>query len=223
MFVLWGCEEENDYVTSNNYGETVTDIDGNEYLTVVIFNQTWIAENLKTTKLNDGSPIIKSSVSDTLADNTLPHYSIYDNETDNKNHYGVLYNWYAINTQKLCPTGWKVPSEEDWEMLTDSLGGTSIAGGKLKQNGTAYWKSANVNATNSYNFNALPGGYRNLKGTFKHLGERGFWWSSTSRDSVSSWYQALYYYSGQIYNNNFSNNMGFSVRCVKTEKTKIGH
>lgn len=215
---LYSCEAENEFVTPNNFEQTVKDIDGNEYSTISIYNQVWFAENLKTTRLNDSTPISELNTLPDLTKTEEPYFCLYNNDNVNKTHYGYLYNWYAVNTNKLCPKGWHVPSEDDWKELTDSLGGTTVAGGKLKQRGTDFWKDANTDATNSYSFSALPGGYRNLSGTYKYLGERGFWWSSTANDSISSWYHSIYYYSGQIYNNNFANNMGFSVRCIKDQE-----
>jgi uncharacterized protein (TIGR02145 family) len=118
-------------VSAQNPG-TVGDIDGNEYPTVTIGSQEWTAENLKTTRLNDGSPIPMIPSGEKWAGTSTPAYTWYDNNEDYKNSYGALYNWYAVGSDKLCPTGWHVPGEADWSELTAFLGGKSLAGGKMK-------------------------------------------------------------------------------------------
>lgn len=171
--------------TSISY-ETVTDIDGNTYKTLQIISkgehkgsQTWMAENLKTTKFNDGSAIPLEIGSWT--DLSTPAYCWYNN-TDNT--YGALYNWYAVNTEILCPVGWHVPTHEEWEILFSYFGGYTEAGGKLKESGTSHWKSPNT-GTNESGFTALPGGVRDDShefdglGIFRDIGLRGSYTSST--------------------------------------------
>lgn len=139
------------------YG-TVSDWDGNSYKTVQIGKQTWMAENLKTKTLNDGTPISLLTEIYNLEEKTLPYYCWYENNIGNKTLYGALYNWPAVATDKLCPTGWHVPSQYEWEILRDTLGGEEVAGGKLKEAGTSHWHPLIAGATNSTGFNALPGG-----------------------------------------------------------------
>jgi uncharacterized protein (TIGR02145 family) len=159
----------------------VTDVVGNVYNTVTIGSQVWMAENLKTTKYNDGTDIPLVTDGTAWAALSTPGYCWYNNDAvTNKNTYGALYNWYAVNTAKLCPTGWHVPSNEEWTVLTTHLGGESVAGGKLKETGTSHWLSPNTGATNETGFTALPGGYRDHNyNAFKYIGEYSFWWSST--------------------------------------------
>lgn len=115
----------------------LSDIDGNEYATVIIGKQEWMAENLKTTRLNDGTEIAGVKYGDEWASIHTPAYSWYGNEERNKEFYGALYNWYAVETGRLCPAGWHVPSDDEWAELTRFLGGNAIAGGKMKSTGTA--------------------------------------------------------------------------------------
>lgn len=163
------------------YG-TVSDVDGNNYNTVKIGEQIWMAENLKTTKYNDGA-LIPNPIGSWSQFESSGAYCWYDDDEDtNKNTYGALYNWPAVNTGKLCPAGWHVPSMEEWMLLASYLGGTDLAGGKLKESGTAHWESPNTGATNITGFTALPGGMIDGSGGFGEyyggIGFAGLWWSS---------------------------------------------
>ena len=158
----------------------LTDIDGNAYKAIKIGNQVWMYENLKTTKLNDGTAIPLVTTSAAWGNLTTPGYCWYNNdEASNKNVYGALYNWYTINTGKLCPAGWHVPTVAEWTTLTTFLGGESVAGGKLKETGIAHWKSPNTGASNETGFTALPGGFRDFDGVFAQIYNSGCWWSAT--------------------------------------------
>ncbi|MBA7527477.1 hypothetical protein ES705_19653 [subsurface metagenome] len=175
-----------------------------------------MAENLKTTKYNDGTaiPLVTNS---TEWDNlTTPGYCWYNNdEASYKNTYGALYNWYTVNTGKLCPTGWHVPTDSEWTILTDYLGGYSVAGGKLKETGTTHWNSPNTGATNESGFTALPGGYRTNSGAFNNVGSNGNWWSSTESSSTYAWHRSMNYSSSNVYRDYSGKSYGFSVRCVR--------
>ncbi|MBK9327803.1 MAG: fibrobacter succinogenes major paralogous domain-containing protein [Sphingobacteriales bacterium] len=137
---------------------TVTDIDGNVYNVVKIGNQCWMKENLKTTRYNDGSAIPTGLSNTAWEATTNGAYAIYDNNAANNTTYGKLYNWYAVNTGKLAPAGWHVPTDAEWTTLTTYLGGVRVAGGPMKA--TTLWASPNVGATNSSGFTGLPAGYR---------------------------------------------------------------
>jgi uncharacterized protein (TIGR02145 family) len=195
--------------------QTVSDIDGNVYKTITIETQIWMTENLKTTKYNDGTsiPFVTGS---TWASLTTPGYCWYNHDTVNyKNIFGALYNWHAVNTGKLCPTGWHVPDNEEWKSLETFLGGAIIAGGKLKETGTKHWLVINTGATNETGFTALPGGYRYGKGKFGSIGYFGYWWSASEAHSP---YASCYYLgneSNSLLNHlNYRRN-GYSVRCLK--------
>jgi M6 family metalloprotease-like protein/uncharacterized protein (TIGR02145 family) len=212
-----GTAYGNEIIFSTYNADAVTDIDGNYYNTVTIGSQVWLAENLKTTKLNNGLDI--QNVIDAAAWSGLstPAYRWYDNDIHNKNIYGALYNWYTVNTNNLCPSGWHVPSEADWTILIDYLGGQYIAGGKLKEAGTTHWQSPNVGATNESGFTALPGGTCLEDGAFINIGTSGYWWSSTEdRPGVSVGRQLNYYFDAVDFPT-FYNQDGLSVRCVKNE------
>jgi len=174
-----------------------------------------MAENLKTTKFNNGSDIPNITAESDWSSLSTPGYCWYDNDAVvNKNKYGALYNRYAVtDLRNLCPTGWHSPSENEWSKLVGFLGGQSLAGGELKETGNIHWLSPNSGATNETGFTALPGGIRGVYGTFMDVSIYGNWWNGF--DSYK-WGQGLYYYSSSIFPL-FSNddNFGYSVRCLK--------
>ena len=182
------------------------------YLTVKIDTQTWMAENLKTTKYNDGTAITQVAGSEPSTE----AYTYYDNDISNLNIYGALYNWYAVNTGKLCPTGWHVPYLAEWNTLADFLGSVFVAGGKMKEKGYNHWFTPNTGATNERGFGALPGG----KGVtnFFSKGENAYFWSSSEYESNNSWsyYTQLSYDSYLVGIGGATvKEYGFSVRCLK--------
>jgi uncharacterized protein (TIGR02145 family) len=202
---------------------SLQDIDSNYYHAIVIGSQIWMKENLKATKYNDGNNIglvTDRSIWDNL---TYGAYCWYDNYEEYYLTYGALYNWYAVNTNKLCPVGWHVPSESEWTELINYLGGESVACGKLRESGTLRWYYYNVNASNQSGFTALPGGYRssdNIYGYgngFYSMGAEGFWWSSTEYDNLYA--NALHLYDGFMGSGvdryNLQKKYGLSVRCLR--------
>jgi uncharacterized protein (TIGR02145 family) len=203
--------------------QTISDIDGNVYKTITIGNQVWMKENLKTTKYNDGKaiPLVKDDM--VWKELTTPAFCWNNNdETANKNKYGALYNWYTVNTNKLCPRGWHVPTNAEWTILTTYLGGESVAGGKLKETGTTHWESPNTGATNEKGFTALPGGSRNYAGAFNYTGSNviffrsnGCWWSSTGLSDFNAYYRRLYNSLSEVYSSLSVKQFGYSIRCMK--------
>jgi uncharacterized protein (TIGR02145 family) len=191
---------------------SVTDIDGNTYRSVRIGNQIWMAENLKSTKYYDGTNIPNVTDNVAWANLKTPGYCWYNNDINNKAIYGALYNWFTVNTGKLCPIGWHVPTDIEWTKLSDYLGGENVAGGKMKT--TSGWYN-NGNGTNSSGFSALPGGNRGNSGDFGDVGIFDVWWSSTEYSVGSAWYRYLYYGDGRVYRNDDPEDRGFSVRCVR--------
>jgi uncharacterized protein (TIGR02145 family) len=195
---------------------SVKDFEGNKYKTVIVGTQVWMAENLKATRLNDGTEINLVPENDAWVKQTTPAYSWYFNDKkENQNKFGALYNWSAINSGKLCPAGWRIPAESDWLDLAFSLNGMDRAGGKMKEIGSVNWKSPNTDATNESGFSALPGGYRSIEGVYNYAGIAGYWWSSTKGidESIIIWY--LRYKSGSLYKTMSEKYCGFSVRCLK--------
>jgi uncharacterized protein (TIGR02145 family) len=192
---------------------TEKDVDGNLYNIISIGTQLWLKENLKTTKYKDGTAI---PLETTAWGNTTPEYCWYsNNQATYGNTYGALYNWYAVNTGKLCPAGWHVPSEAEWTTLITFLGGEDIVGGKLKEAGTTHWNSPNAGATNEFRFTALPGGDRNFDGQFDGVGNYAVWWSSTVYDNNKAWDPLIFTGSSLISRGTEDKRLGMSVRCIK--------
>jgi uncharacterized protein (TIGR02145 family) len=207
--------------------EPVTDYDGNKYRTIRIGFQIWFDENLKVTHYNDGSSIPNELDNTAWAALTTPAYCWYNNdETTYKNTYGAYYNWYAASTVNLCPTGWHVPSDEDWHTLVLLLDAnallsnpeSSLAGCRLKEIGTAHWNSPNEeNSTNDTGFTALPGGTRgyNGDGVFQYIGYIGSWWSATENDATSALSRGMHWNNRFVYRYPQGKSRGYSVRCLK--------
>src|SRR5690554_5326414 len=211
-------------------GSTFTDPrDGKVYQTVVIGNQVWMAENLAYL------PSV-NMVADGSEDAAGSYYYVYGYDgtnvadakaTDNYATYGVLYNWTAAmdgeassttnpsGIQGVCPAGWHLPSDAEWTELTDYLGGTSVAGGKLKETGTTHWASPNTGATNETGFTALPGGYRYGNGNFDYIGDNGNWWSATEDSTDTAWYRYMGFSYSDVYRLDYYKELGFSVRCLR--------
>jgi len=192
-----------------------TDADNNHYSVVQIGTQTWMAENLATTKYSNGDSIPNVTDNTQWSNLTTGAYCDYNNTPSNSTIYGKLYNWYAVNTGNLCPAGWHVPTDAEWTTLTTYLGGESVAGGKLKEAGYTHWQSPNTGATNETGFTALPGGNRDLNGTFYFIGGYGYWWSSTENGTYNAWYRNMDYISSNVNRAVDYKPNGFSVRCLR--------
>jgi uncharacterized protein (TIGR02145 family) len=193
------------------------DADNNNYAIVTIGTQVWMFENLKTTKFNDGTFIPEVTAPSAWAELTTPGYCWYNNDISNKHAYGALYNGFAVNTAKLAPVGWHVPSDAEWKTLTEYLGGMDIAGGKLKDAGPIEWLSPNGGATNETGFTALPGGQREIEdGMFYDIGMAGAWWSATANDyPFIGWMRGVNYLDGALDRDDEYGAAGFSVRCLR--------
>lgn len=195
------------------YGSMI-DAEGNIYKTVTIDKQTWMAENLRVTKYLDGNSI--PVITDALAWSSTTSGAVcnYNNDEKNVVTYGRLYNWYAIETDKLCPTGWHIPTDVEWTTLIDFLGGESVASAKLRETGVSHWNSPNAGATNESGFTGLPAGSRDDAGKFYAMNENGNWWSNTlSTNNVSYWY--MNNLNNSIHTAPVNKMSGFSIRCVK--------
>ena len=213
---------ENDTIYGNvisfsteNFG-AVTDIEGNEYKTITAGNRTWMAENLRTTRYADSTLIPNIKDAAKWASLTSPGYCWFKNsEAAFKTMYGAIYNWYTVNTGKLCPEGWHVPTDDDWKGLSAALGGDLVAGGKLKQTGDSYWQTPNTGASNEYLFTALPGGLRYLDGEFRDFGFGGYWWTSTEFSPERAIFRFAFYQDANLFRFDNDKKNGFYVRCVK--------
>ena len=196
---------------------TVTDIDGNVYKTVKIGDQWWMAENLRVTHYSNGDSIPMVTSDSAWASLSTGARCTYDNDESNANIYGYLYNWYAVNDDRtIAPVGWHVSTDEEWQILVNCLGGSSVAGGKLKETGTAHWGSPNTGAANESGFSALPGGMRLCSdGIFYFLSNCASFWSSTGYLSDYAWGHGLYWNNSGVNRGNDYKETGMSVRCVK--------
>jgi uncharacterized protein (TIGR02145 family) len=204
-------------IVLNESGPQLTDIDGNVYKTVYIGNQLWMAENLKTRHYRDQTPVPSAPLTSQewlgLTSGALCYYD--NDEVNNKNIYGPLYNWYAVTDERtLCPSGWHIPSNDEYTELRDYLGGLSIAGAKMKETESGLWEFPNTGADNSSGFTALPGGDRD-DGNFGSIHNGTGWWSSTEVDSKNAWSHYLYYSSTSFFPSPDDKVSGCSVRCIK--------
>jgi uncharacterized protein (TIGR02145 family) len=177
------CGATNVHNPNLNYG-SMTDQEGNVYKTIVIGDQEWMAENLKTSIYRNGDTIAKNLTSGEWHNTIYTQigaWAFYNNDSQYECPYGKLYNWYAVaDPRHVCPTGWHEPTDTEWTILTNYLvGGQVAAGGKLKTTGTQYWIEPNQDAINESGFSGLPGGYRYYGGDFLKVGNSGYWWSSS--------------------------------------------
>lgn len=218
------------FTTSNNTeNNTVTDIDGNVYHTVTIGTQVWLVENLKTTKYNDGTSV--PNITDNIAWSNLktPAFCWYDNNVSYKNPYGALYNWYTVNTGKLAPKGWHIPTNSEWTTLTNYLENNSYgfqSSGNWIAKSLASTSGWNLNSevgsvgndqksNNRSGFSGLPGSFRGGNGAFGDNGANVGWWSLTEKESSIGYVEFLSYTSFSLYRSSESKTNGVSVRCIK--------
>jgi uncharacterized protein (TIGR02145 family) len=205
---------------SPTMGPAVTDIDGNVYNTVIIGAQTWMKENLKTTKYRNGDAIGTTNPATLdISSEAMPKFQwAYDGNESNATVYGRLYTWYAVtDSRNVCPTGWHVPTVVEWRNLINFLGGEVAAHGILKEAGVAHWKSPNTDATDERGFTALPGGSHWPTGEFVDMGMYVHYWTATEANATEANRVLLNYkYLGA--NTVFSSadkKIGWSERCVK--------
>lgn len=197
-------------------GNIVKDYEGNEYNTVWIGGKLWMSENLKTTKFNDGTEIPNVIEGDDWIELTSPAYCWYNNSKAGYGEdYGGLYNWFAVNSGKLCPNGWHVPTDEEWDELTEYLGGATGAGGKLKSK--SLWNDPNTDATNEVGFSALPNGARRetANGIFFRVQQYSYNWSSTEDNETHAWQRHMYFKHADVSRGRSDKKYGFGVRCVR--------
>lgn len=198
------------------HSQTMKDADGNIYMSVNIGKQIWMSENLKTTRYNDGKPIQLVADDNAWKGLKTAAYCWYKDDIKNKDVFGALYNWYAVNSKKLCPVGWHVPTDGEWEAMIESIGGLSTAGDKLKEKGTTHWENYLSQATNDYDFTALPGGMRYFTGDFPIFGNSyAIWWTSTEFSEYQAVCRGLHDSSSMAFKASDNKRSGFSVRCIK--------
>lgn len=201
---------------TDHHMDRIRDADGNNYNIITIGNQQWLKENLKVTRFRNGDPVVFPGNDPDWMKTTMGAGCYHNNDPKAGKIYGVLYNWSAANdTRGICPEGWHIPSDEEWQQLADFLGGDKIAGNKIKESGSAHWAVPNEGATNESGFTALPGGGRDELGKFIIDQYGGFWWSSTEDGDTDVWVRSTFYGYGSILRDSYPKNCGFSVRCLR--------
>jgi uncharacterized protein (TIGR02145 family) len=241
IFCVFSINCEKSGTDKNTAPNTVTDADGNSYNTVTIGSKIWMKENLKTTKYSDGKPI--SSITDSAAwkTSTSGAYTWYKNDvTAFGNPYGALYNWYAVNTGKLCPAGWHAPSDEEWTSLENYLitsgynydgttNGDRETNNKIAKSlaDITGWKDSPQEGMpgntdypakrNATGFKAMPGGYRDFYGSFNWATYDGVWWSSSEivPGATTVWVRQINFTYKNVLRPHYEKYYGLSVRCVK--------
>lgn len=195
---------------------TGVDFNGYTYSSIVLGNgQEWMAENLRTTVYANGDQIPNVTDETQWQNLTTGAWVHYNNDSQYENPYGKLYNWYTVaDIRNVCPTGWHVPTDAEYTLLTNYLGGDYF-GGKMKETGTQYWASPNSFATNESGFSGLPGGFRGNYEMFYEIGAHGYWWSSTEAGTSLAWSRFLGYDFGEVYGSLNGKIGGCSVRCLK--------
>jgi uncharacterized protein (TIGR02145 family) len=201
----------------NSPGPNAVDIDGNSYNSKRIGSQIWLVQNLKTTHYNDGTAIVHAEDPGEWQTLSEPAYCWYDNDDGHKNTYGALYNWYTVSVDNLCPSGWRVPSQEDFQRLDDFLASTGNAtGDMLKEQGDGHWISPNEGATNASGLTSLPAGYRGADdGLFYGLRYTVFFWSTTPDINQDAIARTLLYDNSDFAESVYPRVLGASVRCMK--------
>jgi uncharacterized protein (TIGR02145 family) len=221
-FNLVSCDLSNQNIhEKQNNSFKVKDIDGNIYETVVIKNQIWFKENLKTTRFNNGDKIQIIIDSNRWANTNQPAYSYFNNDTLNKSIFGNLYNWYVVNDLRgVCPQGWRVPEDSDWTTLSINFGGPQNSGSELKSE-LNYWENNQKNS-NISGFSALPSGHRNENGLYERMHSYCYFWSKNEYqgDACVEGFSCAHECSLQDETSYFLQDWGFkqrgmAIRCIK--------
>jgi len=203
---------------------TITDIDGNVYHSVTIGAQCWMKENLKVKHFRNGDLINTTNDALNISSEVAPTYQFaYGGDENNVSIYGRLYTWYTItDSRNVCPIGWHIPTEAEWDILIASTGGRQYAANYLKEEGSIHWTTTlNISGTDSYGFCALPGGYHGVNENVflsEYLGTAGYWWTSTEDSSNNNdevRYKSIFDASSQVFGNSAPKFDSYSVRCIK--------
>jgi uncharacterized protein (TIGR02145 family) len=219
---IHSCGTPNVHNSNLTYG-SMTDQEGHVYKTIVIGSQEWMAENLNTGIYRNGDHITTGLDDAAWSVNTSGAWTYYNNDSGYACPFGKLYNWYAcVDPRQLCPLGWHVPSDDEWNVLGNYFGGleSENTGAALKsigtlESGTGYWIVPNDAATNSSGFSGLPGGQKWYTGTYAFIGVKGAFWSSSEADTVAAWPRFLLNYFGYLNSLNEAKRTGLSIRCLK--------
>ena len=204
---------------------TAADIDGNIYHTIQIGKQRWMTENLKVTHYSNGEPVPFNSQYSDIPGQANGSYYIYDDNEENADIYGYLYNWWAVaDSRNIAPEGWRVPTDEDWKQLEMELGMNEAYANEEGWRGTdegyrlkaAFGWAGGGNGNNESLFSALPGGYRiQDDGTFEGLEHSAYFWTATELHAFGAWYRYLSFARSDIYRMDVNKRRGFTVRLVQ--------
>jgi uncharacterized protein (TIGR02145 family) len=207
--LLFSCNEAN----------TVSDLDGNIYHTRKIGNQTWMVENLKTTRFSNGDLIVNNqSTTDWKKDNQAA-YCVYNNDNSYAKDYGLLYNYHSLNDSRgIAPKGWRIPTEEDLRVLETFINSNTKTGIFLKENGNKNWLPSNETGNNATGFSALPGGYRDEEGNFYMLKSNGYYWTTNSSFELYHWSSRLFQAFADVRRDAVFKQYGFSIKCIKEKE-----
>jgi len=214
---LSSCNKEEENIPNPNI---IRDFDGNEYTIVQIGNQIWMTENLRTTHYNDGTPIALIEENQLWLAAETGAYSWYDNNLENKNDFGALYNAVAAKSEKICPTGWRVPENLDWFRLTtyaaELEGSTS---GNLREQGDQFWNTAqgSFSASDRTGFSARGSGIRDIDGSFSDLKLIGAWWVAEENYHAPNWGKVIYIFNLDLLSVLSEEPLGMAIRCIKSE------
>ena len=202
------CSTQNPNTNTNNNSSALQ--------SVTVCTQVWANKNLAVSCYRNGDIIPEVRDANSWGALTTGAWCWYNNDSANYWQYGKLYNWYAVNDPRgLALTGWHVPTSNEWITLQNCLGGSSLAGGAMKETGVLHWLSPNTGATNSSGITALPAGSRGVNGSFNAIGMSGCWWSSTETNTTASWYRAIYNSSAELYESYSDKKGGLSVLLIK--------
>ena len=222
LYLVWDYTDSFEFDLCYDLNSSLLACDCNECIDcvsgdpILIADYEWENCNLDVTTYSNGDPIPQVTDPTVWESLTTGAWCYYDNDPANGPTYGKLYNWYAVNDPRgLAPIGYHVPTDAEWTVLTDYLGGATVAGGKMKEAGLCHWLTPNIDATNESLITALPGGFRYLNGTFYNIGIYGFWWSSSQDISTLPWFRGLNYNTGGVFINYGDKTYGYSVRLIK--------
>jgi uncharacterized protein (TIGR02145 family) len=222
LLFLCGCEKENTPTTDHTpfvYTDSVADIDGNYYHTVTIGSQVWLAENLRTTRYQNGDTIPEHTSSGTWSYITNPRFCQYNNDYVAESIYGKLYNYWAVtDARNICPTGYHIPTYYEWIIMRSAVGAASSD--KLREFGAKHWMPTNTTATDEFGFAALPGGWRPESGDYEKVRTNAYFWSSThyipsTASYPQGWIMSMSAESETAELEYVFYGTGCSVRCIK--------
>lgn len=206
------------FLFSCKNAETVEDIDGNIYHTTTIGKQTWMVENLKVTRFNNGDSAKYLKSNKEWEHARQAGYSLYNNDSAFMKHYGFLYNYHCIQDSRgIAPKGWRIPTEEDLRELESFINSNTKTGIFLKEEGNSHWLTSNVDGNNATGFTALPGGYRDEEGSFYMLKSNGYYWTTNGSFEFYHWSPRMFQAFADVRRDAVFKRYGFSIKCIKEE------